>query len=591
MLLTMRASVAKRLRASVSAKARDCVRAGWFGPLVLILAGVIPYLNGLWGEFHFDDSNQIVERADLGQLSVLLRNVPHSRALTFTTYALNYRLHGLEWMPGWHLANIALHVACVLVLYWLLRLILRSEGAGADWADSRRRPTGKKASGYRGRGAGMGAPRSTGAKTSAAGAAPRAGGATAAFIGALLFAVHPLATEPVNYVQARAVILYTLFTLLAVCGAAVLCAGVAGLRATGEVSQRRSRGRIVGGAVLACGSVLLATVSKEVGVFFALACSLTYITVCLLPAMRWRARTLLISAGAVVGLLVAVLVWMHVSGMGAGIQRRVTTDFFWPHLRAQLIVFWEYILLAVLPLPSLLSVDHYVPLREYALSDGDVMAALLGLAGLVLLPAALLVRTRPALAFLLLFIPLGIAPYFVMASPEMMVEYRFYLPLAAFCGLAGMGVAGLLRRYGPGLWWWLAGLVLLLAIITVERNRVWRTDVTLWADAYEKAPRKARTVNGLAWALLKDKTAPDPKRALRLAEESFDPRRVDLPLGYNPFMVDTLAEAYFANGDIQRAIEIERDIMYKHGWATEWFIKQLARFEAAASQPATRGTR
>jgi len=238
------------------------------------------------------------------------------------------------------------------------------------------------------------------------------------------------------------------------------------------------------------------------------------------------------------------------------------------------------VLRAAVPLPSLLSVDHYVAYRPYRLADADVLAAFAAIAAFVILPAAWLARSRPVATLLLLLVPLGLTPYFVMTTWEMMVEYRFYLPLAAFCELVAMTLLRLLphrRHLAP---FALAAILVALATFTIERNRVWRTDVSLWADAVAKAPRKARAVNGLAWALLKDKSAPDPRRALELAERSFDARLVDPPPGYNPYMVDTLAEAYYANGMYDRAIAAERDIL-RRGWNDRWFQRQLAKFEAA----------
>jgi len=177
-------------------------------------------------------------------------------------------------------------------------------------------------------------------------------------------------------------------------------------------------------------------------------------------------------------------------------------------------------------------------------------------------------------------VPMTLAPYFVMTTWEMMVEYRFYLPLAAVCGLVGMAIFRLVRQWPRVVPIGFAAMVVTLGAFTIDRNRTWRTDVSLWEDAVAKAPRKARAVNGLAWALLKDKSAPDPRRALELAKRSFDPRFVDPPPGYNPYMVDTLAEAYYANGMYERAIAAEQDIL-RRGWNDRWFQLQLAKFEAA----------
>src|ERR1019366_2879548 len=38
------------------------------------------------------------------------------------------------------------------------------------------------------------------------------------------------------------------------------------------------------------------------------------------------------------------------------------------------------------------------------------------------------------------------------------------------------------------------------SILTFERNKVWRDDLTLWSDAVRKSPHKARTYNARGFA-------------------------------------------------------------------------------------------
>ncbi len=541
---------------TAAAQTGRLTRQGRLPVLVLCLLATLPYVNSLRGEFHFDDDGQIVGNEKLTHLTALLRSSPPARWLTFATFHLNARIHGLDFMPGWHAVNIALHAACVLALYWALTLLADAGGL----------------SGFRGPGSGI---RGEGASAHAAKhhrSDPRPGTrnpepiVTWPFLAAAVFAVHPLASEPVNYIQARSVILYAVFTLLALGGTIV---GHRGL-----TPQRR-----LGGVLLALSSIALAAFSKEVGAFFAVAVPTLYLLLFVLPAARDKPRLLRTAAAAGLAALAILLIWLAFSGALPAIERRVSGDlhsYWW----GQMIVFWRYMLRAAVPLPSLLSVDHHVAYRPYRLTDPDVLAAFAAIVAVVILPAAWLTRSRPAVSLLLLMVPTSLAPYFVMTTWEMMVEYRFYLPLAAFCGLAGMALFHLTRQRPRLAVFGFAAVLVTLGTFTIDRNRTWRTDVSLWEDAVAKAPRKARAVNGLAWALLKDRTAPDPRRALELAERSFDPRFVDLPPGYNPYMADTLAEAYYANGMVDRAIAVERDIL-RRGWNDPWFRLQLAKFEAA----------
>jgi len=161
------------------------------------------------------------------------------------------------------------------------------------------------------------------------------------------------------------------------------------------------------------------------------------------------------------------------------------------------------------------------------------------------------------------------------------VEYKFYLSLACLSGLAGMGAGWLITRQRAAAWALIAVVCVALACGTFVRNQVWRTDLTLWEDAAAKAPRKARTINALAWALATDKTAPDPPRALELALKSFDPKRVDPWWGYDANMLDTLAEAYYANGMYEKAVETEQAVIREGQGDTGFFMRQLQKFQGA----------
>lgn len=537
----------------------------WLVVLLLLAAATVPYLNSLEGSFHFDD-DQLVQNEHLTDLPALLAECPKLRALAFLTFYGNARLHGLGWMPGWHAVNILLHAACVLAAYWLFTLLAR--------------------------------------RTEQTSATPRK--PIWPLLGAVLFAVHPLASEPVNYILQRTAIMYSVFTLLAVCGTILAL-------------EARTWTRLATGLLLIVGAVEAATMSKEVGVFFAVAAPLLYLCIAA-PKLTRAQRWCILVGGATAAIGLGVVLWRF--GGADAVWQRLSGPMFRQHLWAQTIVFWRYLWLAVLPLPGSLTVDHYipyVPTRTYHGFDEDVLPATLAL--LVMIAVAVFLKWKDRLtAMLILLVPLTLAPYFVLPSPEMMVEYRFYLPLIAICGLAGLlleravtrkadhlptpsapvrrspeGVVGSegRKRRTPclptGLRAWAicgyAGLVLLLAAGTWQRNHVWRSELTLWQDAYAKAPRKARTVSGLAWALLKDPVAPDPKRGLELALRSVNRSKVDLPPGFNPHMMDTLAEAYFANGYYAEAISLEKQIIAR-GWKDPYFARQLARFEAAATRPA-----
>lgn len=125
--------------------------------LLLISLSLIAFANAVRGSFHFDDYSLFqspVAFSDLFRLET-------TRPLTQLTFLLNRTLAGTEPL-SWHLLNILLHVACVLLLFDCLRRILPGH---------------------------------------------------AALLAAGLFAIHPIQTEAVAYVFARSTLLMTAFCL------------------------------------------------------------------------------------------------------------------------------------------------------------------------------------------------------------------------------------------------------------------------------------------------------------------------------------------------------------------------------------------
>ena len=507
---------------------------GWAVVAILLAVSILPYINSLEGSFHFDDEWAIEKNMSIRTWEGLSQRSP-PRWLTYLSYHLNYRIHGLDYMPGWHIANILLHTLCVMTLYVTMRLLLA-------WRQNK--------------------------------------ATIAPLIAALLFAVHPLGSEPVNYIRAREVILYSIFTMAALCGGVIIHRGKTLLK------------KAMGGLLLIV-AVALAAVTKDVAAFIALAAPVLYWAVFLGPKLVGRMWFWVVSVAAIVISAIGGWAWVYFSGTMEVARGVLFHPLSGHHFWAMTTVYWRYVSLAVLPLPSRLSVDHYVqyyPSRIYSFADGDVLAAS---AGILMLIAAVifLARKRPVVSVFLGLMLVGILPYFFITTIDIFIEYKFYLPLAAFCALAGMCLAkltqGRLRAAAPGI----AFLCLLLATGTVFRNTVWRTDLSLWQDAAAKGPSKARTINVLAWVYATDAIPRNPQRALVLARRSFDDRYVDPWWGYDPHMVDTLAEAYYANGMYERAIEIEEDLIARKLGPVSYFSEQLAKFRRGQLATADRNAK
>ena len=299
---------------------------------------------------------------------------------------------------------------------------------------------------------------------------------------ALVFAVHPLLTEGVNYAQNASLQFVTLFMLVSV--AAIL--------------RLRSTGRL-GWLAVAGTAVFLGGNAKEVGFFYVGgAVGLTVMLLVrrqltALVASLWKERRAAVIAGGVVLAGLVVLFSDLVVGLVRGpfTQPMWTENFF-----TQGRVFWKYVALAVWP--QGLCADHQIPLSGIGFRDP---ASLAGLSGVVALGVAALwasVRRRSAalgLVALLALFPL--VARFLYVNKELMVEYRVYPAFPWVALLVGVAWAAFARRAQK------VALPLGLAVlagwtlISNARTLAWQDERTLALDVIRQYPSNIRARTAL----------------------------------------------------------------------------------------------
>jgi Zn-dependent protease with chaperone function len=95
-----------------------------------------------------------------------------------------------------------------------------------------------------------------------------------------------------------------------------------------------------------------------------------------------------------------------------------------------------------------------------------------------------------------------------------------------------------------------------------------------YEKAIEMAPRQARALNNLAWlyATCEETSYRDPERALLLAKRA-------AVLEREAHVLDTLAESYFINGDIEAALAVEKEALTIAKKDRAYYQEQMARFE------------
>jgi tetratricopeptide (TPR) repeat protein len=447
---------------------------------VPLLLTVLVYARALDGELQFDDHAAIANNPEVKVLGGFVRGAfldgyaRAGRPVADLTFAANYAAGGLApW--NFHATNLAIHLAAVLLAWALGRELLRLAGAArAEWL---------------------------------------------ALAAAGLFALHPLQTQAVSYIVQRGESLASALYM-----ASLLCLLAA--------ERRGLRGR-AWTAVAAAGLLFaLALGTKAIAVTLPVAWLLA---VALLPSPEtradlasWRRRALAAAPFVVAGALHALRAVTLTAG-AAEIGFDVAGATPWTYLLTQLRVVATYLRLLFWPTGQ--SVDWDFPLST-GLGEPAVLlcgALLLSLAAgglwLALGPgrrrageggAAARVSGVGVLWFFLLLAPTSS----VIPIVDVLMEHRVYLAsLGIF--LAVVVAADLLAaRFPAGRRVAVAALLAVWATAAVavhQRNRVWESGRALWTDAAEKAPRKARPLQNLAWVASQDGR---PDEALRLAEEA-----------------------------------------------------------------------
>lgn len=414
-------------------------------------AAALAYAPSFSVPFQFDDYARLGQNQALqhGQLVEALLWLGFPRVVPALTLVLNFQLG--EFNPlGYHLLNFAVHLLATAGVFELALVLCNAPRLRQRWSDSALMV------------------------------------ATAA---AVVFACHPLQTQAVTYIIQRYASIAALFYIWA-----VVCYLRARSRQLGMTSGRAAP---YWAATVVCS--VCAVLSKENAVSLPGALLLAEWTAFRAPR-RWRAIAL--GAGLIFAVLL-VLMWKTGSepaGLVSQIWRSGSANSAWQtqfsggqtppltYLRTQALVLPRYLRLVVLPWGQ--NVDHDVPLAE-SLTPA-VLAGFAFLSGLAGLGVAL-VRRQPMYGFAILwfFITLSVESS-VIGLSDVIAEHRMYLPMAGIAlAIGGLFAAAAARapRVAPALG--LAATAGLVAL-TFARNVVWLSPLTLWVDAAEKSPHKAR---------------------------------------------------------------------------------------------------
>ncbi|MBN1395106.1 MAG: tetratricopeptide repeat protein [Pirellulales bacterium] len=424
---------------------------------IIVVAVAIAYANSINNPFVFDDRPSTVDNASIRRLwpidRVLLPPGNYAavqrRPVINLSLAINYAISG-DHTWSYHLMNVAAHALAALLLFGIVHRTLRLPRLVERFGKA---------------------------------ATPLA--ATVA----LLWAVHPLLTDAVTYVIQRTEVFAGLFYLLA-----LYCT----LRGD---SARRPR-RWYAAAVAAC---VLGVGCKEV-VLTAPFVIMLYDRVFLSSSWREAFRR---RGGLYLWLGVSWIVYVSFLPYGAEGTEVFGEDLaVVEYLMAQGGAIAHYLKLCFWPDPLVFDYGFYLPETAWEIIP---FVVLIGVLLAVVIDAF---RYRPDLGFLgaWFFVILAPSSSFIPLLQQPIAEKRMYLPLAAVVTFVVLGVFAvgewLMRRkqFSPRTLRVAAGASVALAaaafiVLTIDRNRDYRSNLAIWEDTVAKAPNNARAHENLGLAL------------------------------------------------------------------------------------------
>ncbi|UCD77558.1 MAG: tetratricopeptide repeat protein [Desulfobacterales bacterium] len=222
-------------------------------------------------------------------------------------------------------------------------------------------------------------------------------------------------------------------------------------------------------------------------------------------------------------------------------------------LMTQFRVVVYYLTLIIFPNPSRLNLDYDFPLSYSLIHPITTFLSLIFIVGLTIL-AVLLAKRQRLISFCIWWFLGNLVIESSVIPVAIIFEHRVYLPSM----LVWLAPVILFHRYlKPRLLTVsiCCVLVTLFSYWTFERNKVWRNEVTLWADCVKKSPNKARPYLNLGEVLMNrkryDEALPNLLKAIQLDPKS---KETYHNLG---FLYDNLGESDKAIEQYRKAIQID----------------------------------
>jgi len=462
-----------------------------FPKIYLILLIILVYGNTLLNSFHFDDIPSILEKPWIrgwDKISQFIFSITQ-RPLVILSFNINYSISEFEvW--SYHVFNIGFHIIGTLLVY---NLVFQISIFLKDISNKNTKPVH-----------------------------------SLAFLSASIFALHPLSTQSITYISSRSSSLVTIFYL------AALILFFKGF------TERKQEGRT--GYLYIFGSTLffmMGGLTKEIIVTLPAALFIFHYYFIFRDSPRnWLSQNIKWILLLFIPFFAAVVYKQIVGGRILSASSANFSSSTWLLTQTSVVPF-EYFRKFLFPFNLNLDINFPI-LRDWLMPKNWIGLCSLGILITIWIRMSLSISKKGPWEIEKRCAGFGIAWIFVTLLPtssfipllDPVMEHRTYLPMVGFALLATSifsWVKGICQNLNSKkVYYFYSGVVsilILFSVIAIDRNTIWKDEISLWEDAKRKSPGLVRPYNNLGEAYDKlgnyDQAIKEFKQALKINPNYF----------------------------------------------------------------------
>ena len=490
-----------------------------FAIIIITLLTVIIYFNSLGNSFVFDDDHVIVKNSyikDPNKFLLFFTSNSFSsagfvqgiRPILMLSFAFNYFFGRLNPI-GYHIINIMFHFLNGIIIFFLIKILLSKSNDYSDkendYSDLKKDNQGKY---Y-----------------------------WPALLASLIFIVHPVNTEAVDYISCRSTLMASFFLLLAF---------FLYIKKDFYLKPRNLYFYI--GSLT---TFILGLLTKEIVIVF----PLTIILYELLFVVRQntlKENFYRLFRFYLLFFIIASFYFLCRKYLFGAFINIYYIRSIYSNILTQIHVSAFYIKL--LFMPNNLCIGRFFPTAKSILQMPVLISALITL--LLIIIALLFSKREKLISFAIFWYFINLIPKFVATLNLVAAEHHLYLPAVGFYLIIARVITVILNKLiNLKLKFILKTMVILilifLSLFTINRNKTWKDTFSIWRDAVRISPKSIGAINNLGLAYLNrgqiDEAIDYFKKALNLKPSFLKDVEVNLR--------GNLSEAYRAKGLYDDAIE------------------------------------